>query len=148
MKNTDNPGIYFQEISLLDMSYKTNSNFNFNKELEMPNIQMVYSCEILKPTDKKRNRTLVSIMDFHLFKGVRNWPFKLSLKFKAVFHADLDSAYPLENFAELQAPAYIVPYARELISNVTSRGVYPTLNIPPINVHAAMKKTQVKKSNE
>ena len=102
MKKTDSPGIYFQEIDLLELSYKTNNEFK--SELEMPKIEMAYHCKIFEPEAEGEQRTLISIMEFNLFKGARKWPFRLSLKFKAVFTADPESTYPLEDFSELQAP--------------------------------------------
>jgi len=45
----------------------------------------------------------------------------------------------LSEFAENQAPAHLVPYVRELISNITARSCLPLLNIGPINVAALVK---------
>jgi len=45
----------------------------------------------------------------------------------------------LKEFSEVHGPAYAVPYARELIANLTSRaGVLPTLVIPPVNIYKLM----------
>jgi len=41
------------------------------------------------------------------------------------------------------APAYIVPYARELIANITSRtGILPTLVMPPLNIVELLKEVK------
>jgi len=142
MNKTQNPGIYFLGITLLDLSYSTNPDFN--DKLIMPNIEMEYECEIFEPSEDKDKRTLVSVMSFNLFKRTKQCPFRLAFKFKAIYKADIDSPFLLETFSELQAPANMLPYARELISNITSRGMFPTLNLPPINLQAALSKKKKK----
>jgi preprotein translocase subunit SecB len=39
----------------------------------------------------------------------------------------------------VQAPAHIIPYVRELIVDITTRSVLPTLNLGPINVVGMIK---------
>ncbi len=146
MKKINDPGIYFIEIALIDLVYSTNAEFD--SELVIPNIEMEYQFEIIEPEKVNEQRTLISVMKFNLFRRNKNWPFRLSFTLRALYHADQDSAYTLEQFAELQAPANILPYASELISNITSRGLFPTLNIPPINLHEALARGKKKRKKE
>jgi len=51
----------------------------------------------------------------------------------------------LEEFAKTNAPALLMPFAREIISNITSRTPLPHLLMPPINIIALKKKAISKK---
>lgn len=51
-----------------------------------------------------------------------------------------DKTIPLEKFVRLHAPALMMPYARETISNLTSRGAYGPFFLPPVNVVALMER--------
>jgi preprotein translocase subunit SecB len=46
----------------------------------------------------------------------------------------------LENFVRFHAPAILMPFARETISNLTTRGFYDTLVLPPLNVQMLMER--------
>jgi preprotein translocase subunit SecB len=41
---------------------------------------------------------------------------------------------PLEDFVKLQAPAILLPYAREVVTSLTARGFYGPYFLPAINV--------------
>jgi preprotein translocase subunit SecB len=43
---------------------------------------------------------------------------------------------PLEEFAKTNAPALVMPYARELVTNITVRSRHGTIMFPPVNVFA------------
>ena len=78
---------------------------------------------------------LVQVMEFDLAHEVKDAPFVFKFTFVSVFHSDGEGVPTLQEFAEANAPAYVMPYARELIANITSRlGIIPTLVLPPINV--------------
>lgn len=66
-------------------------------------------------------------------------PFEMRIVLVGVFEAVRDSNLPLEEFAEKQAPALLVPYLREVIANITSRSTCPALVLPPLNVHALIE---------
>jgi preprotein translocase subunit SecB len=53
----------------------------------------------------------------------------------------------LEKFAKTNAPALLIPYAREIINDITSKSPLPTLIMPPINVIALLKKKKSIKSS-
>jgi preprotein translocase subunit SecB len=42
----------------------------------------------------------------------------------------------LEEFAKTNAPALVMPYAREVITNITARSRHGTIFMPPVNVFA------------
>ena len=46
---------------------------------------------------------------------------------------------PLEDFVRLQAPAILLPYARQLVSLLTGHGFFGSLYLPPLNVTRLMR---------
>ena len=78
---------------------------------------------------------LVQIIDFDVAHGVEKPPFRFTFSIQAQYHSEGEGKPTLEEFSKYNAPAYVVPYARELIANITSRiSIIPTLVIPPINI--------------
>lgn len=54
-----------------------------------------------------------------------------------------DNTIPLEQFVKIHAPALLMSYAREAISNLTSRGAYGPLFLPPVNIVALMARFDI-----
>ena len=78
---------------------------------------------------------LVQIIDFDVAHGVDKAPFRFKFSIQAQYRSEGEGKPTLEEFSKYNAPAYVVPYARELIANITSRiSIIPTLVIPPINI--------------
>lgn len=44
-----------------------------------------------------------------------------------------------ERFAEYNAPALLMPFAREIVHSLTSKSLLPTLLLPPINMRALLQ---------
>jgi preprotein translocase subunit SecB len=108
----------------------------FRENLETPS----YSMKMTSHTNFPNDNVLVQITDFDVAHAVENPSFKFRFSFEAHFRSEGEGEPTLKEFAAVNAPAYIVPYARELIANITSRtGVLPTLIIPPINVLELIK---------
>jgi preprotein translocase subunit SecB len=83
---------------------------------------------------------LVQMVEFDIARGVEKPPFKFQFTLQGQYHTEGEGTPSLEEFSEFNAPAYVVPYARELIANMTSRiSIIPTLVIPPINVVELLK---------
>ena len=83
---------------------------------------------------------LIQHVTFNLGHEIEKPPFKFEFVFTAYFRAEGEGSPSLEEFSQVHAPAYIVPYARELIANMTSRSKIPTLIIPPVNVFTLISK--------
>jgi preprotein translocase subunit SecB len=66
-------------------------------------------------------------------------PIELNFILHGRFTKASEDGMPLDEFAKHHAPAHLVPYARELISNITSRSILPTFNLGPINVIAMIE---------
>lgn len=58
-----------------------------------------------------------------------------------------DNTIPLEQFVRIHAPALLMSYAREAISNLTSRGAYGPLFLPPVNVVALMDRFDIESTH-
>ena len=84
---------------------------------------------------------LVQVLDFRVTHDVKNPALDMEFTFMANFRSEGEGEPSLQEFARLNAPAYVMPYARELIANITSRtGILPTLVIPPVNILSLIEK--------
>lgn len=45
---------------------------------------------------------------------------------------------PLESFAQFHAPAILMPFVREAVASLTTRGFFGSVLLPPINVQVLM----------
>jgi preprotein translocase subunit SecB len=78
---------------------------------------------------------LIQTTEFDITHNQDDAPFTFKFTFISFFKSEGEGQPTLKEFAEVNATAYVIPYARELISNITSRlGIVPTLVLPPINV--------------
>lgn len=50
---------------------------------------------------------------------------------------------PIESFVRFHAPAILMPFVREVVSGLTSRGFFGALLLPPINVQSLMERQDV-----
>ncbi len=90
----------------------------------------------LSPDEDK----LVQMIEFDVAHGVEKPPFRFQFTLQGQYHTEGEGTPSLEEFSKFNAPAYMVPYARELIASMTSRiSIIPTLVIPPINVVELLK---------
>ena len=95
------------------------------------NFDIGFSCKSEYPEPNH----LIQTTEFDLARGMEDAPFTFKFKYISEFRSDGEGPPTIEEFAEANAPAYIVPYARELIADITARlGVVPPLILPPINV--------------
>lgn len=62
--------------------------------------------------------------------------------------ADTATGMTLEEFSKTNAPALVMPYAREVVTNITARSRHGTIFIPPVNVFAIVAQEASVKVNE
>jgi preprotein translocase subunit SecB len=55
-----------------------------------------------------------------------------------IFRKEGQTSVPLQRFAQLHAPAILMPFVREAVSSLTSRGLGGAYIFPPVNVLAMM----------
>jgi len=69
--------------------------------------------------------------------------FYLEIALAGRFEQDADNAnMPLDAFLRINGPALLVPFARELIANVTARSRHGLVLLPAINVVALVQRTE------
>jgi len=103
-----------------------------------------YSLGISIDTEiREEGKLLVLVARFDLAQKLEKPPFKFNFIFQGQFLGEGEGSPTLEEFGKIHAPAYIVPYARELVANITSRvSVLPTLVLPPINVYKLIEESE------
>ena len=124
------PGIRFNGVFLSKLHF------------ELPQLkpeEFEYKLSI-KDTFKIEGKTLIFTLAIRLYE-------KFELELSGVFETiEGEENFDLEKFADVNAPALLMPYERELISNITSRTPLPHLLLPPINIIALKSKVVNKKS--
>lgn len=65
-------------------------------------------------------------------------PERVHVALAAAFLRQGETSVPLLEFVHKQAPTLLMPYLREAISSLTSRGLHGALLLPPINMLAVM----------
>jgi preprotein translocase subunit SecB len=100
-----------------------------------------YDLEIGCKSEFPKEDELVQTMRFDVTHLIENPAFDLSFIFIATYRSTGEGIPSLEDFAEFNGPAYIVPYARQLIADITAKsGSLDTIIIPPINIVASVGK--------
>jgi len=117
-------------ITRLDFTLHPENRENLKYELNA-------KCRSYYPEPDK----LVQELNFKVTHEVDNPALDLEFTIVSNFRSEGDGEPSLKEFARANAPAYVVPYARELIANITSRtGILPTLVIPPVNIFSLIEK--------
>lgn len=120
MDENKQPGIRFIQVFL--------SKLKYNLPQEPPD-KFKYHIEF-KDTFKIDGKTLVSTLSIKLYKD-------FELELTGIFETiEGEENLELVKFAKRNAPALLIPFAREIISNITSRTPLPQLLLPPINIIA------------
>ncbi len=136
MDETASTQIAFLSADLLSLHFEITGT-------EMPKplpigLSFEYDHDIDKPP-----RMLRAVLSGNLFGGLpedKRPPVEFTFAVAGVFRSTGDGGMPLEEFAEVHAPAHLVPFVRELIANITTRSPLPTVRIGPINVVASVRK--------
>ena len=138
--------IFIEEIFLKRLEFELISE-NIPKDSEGPlPYDLGVRCQNLFSPDGNH---LAQILEFDLARGIEKAPFKLKFTFQGQYRSEGDGTPTLEEFAKYNAPAFIVPYARELIANITSRArAIPTLIIPPLNIVKLIEDTEEDQNEE
>ena len=128
MDKDKQPGIKFLRVFLSKLNY------------ELPQVKpedFEYNLDF-SDTYKIKGNKLIFTFNIHLYD-------RFQLELTAIFETiESEENLDLEQFAKVNAPAFLFPFAREVISNVTSRTPLPHLLLPPINIVAMKNKTKSK----
>ena len=126
MDKSKQPGIRFVRVFLSKLKY------------ELPQVtpkEFKYNLNFLD-TYKIEGKTLICTLAIQLYD-------KFQLELTGIFETiEGEENLDLKQFAKMNAPALLMPFAREVISNITSRTPLPYLLLPPINIIAIKKKAK------
>lgn len=129
MDKKKQPGIKFIQVFL--------SKLNF----ELPQVKpedFKYDLNFFD-TFKIIDKRLIYTMSIHLYD-------KFQIELTGIFEAiEGEENLTFAKFVDINAPALLMPFAREVISNITSRAPLPHLLLPPINIFAFKNKAKSKK---
>ena len=126
MEKNKQPGISFDRIFLSKLNY------------ELPEIspdKFKYEIDFLN-SYKIDNEKLIYSVTIQLYD-------RFTLEITGIFSIIKDAGnMPLEEFAKVNAPTLLIPFAREIISSITAKSPLPHLLLPPINILALSKKSK------
>ena len=132
--DTKQPGIRVKRIFLKSLHFNLNEKVKIEKPLK-------YSLGVdFEHALSPDNKTLIANLKVDCMKGVENPPFELVVSLVGIFEQTAQSNMQLDDYAREMASALLMPFAREIIANITSRIPLPPLLLPPINIRALIKK--------
>src|SRR4030066_1745065 len=117
MDKKKQPGIKFIKVFLTKLIYEL-------PKVKPEEFEYDFNCS---DSYKIVGKTLICTLDIRLYE-------RFQLELTGIFEAiEGQENMGLEEFAKINAPALLIPFAREIISNITSRTPLPYLLLPPIN---------------
>lgn len=143
-KNAKTLGIYLENVILVDLEYHTCKIPEESKELIPPDFDADYDYKVYDENEDEK--ILVCNILFNLKSFDREDPFIMKIKYNWTYRFNKNAEIEIDKFASTMAPVHIISYIRELISNITNRGLFPVLNLPLINLIKMLKKK--KQSND
>ncbi len=133
MDENKQPGIRFKNVILKNLSFSREAVVSNDKPLDIS-----FNCQRKISSDTKK---LVVILECTVKEPAAS--FNINCSIIGFFEADEASAnMSLEQFAEENAPGFLFPYMREIISSTTLKaGINPVM-LPPVNIRAMLKKNK------
>jgi preprotein translocase subunit SecB len=135
MDKSKQPGIAFNAIVLKSLHFDRNP-----AALEKPNLDINFAqAHAITP-----DNTNLTIEITATVKERDNNSFSLSTVFVGLFSPiQGQENMALEEFAQVNGPALMFPYIRELIADITLRSGLKPVIFPPLNIHMMMAKPAV-----
>lgn len=135
MDKEKQPGIFFRAVHISKLNFEV---FPQNAKEKGSRLSVEYKSSLRE--DGKR---LVVCLLIDPMKDIEKPPFKMHLELIGIFEVEDGAAnMDLEHFGKQNAPALMMPFAREIIASLTSRGPMEPLLLPPINVYALIKSSK------
>lgn len=143
MKKNEHQGIEFQRLILEKVDFEVDPDFTFGGEPLA--VAMDVNADAFFSEDKK---SLRSVLTTNIaLSGAEPSPMKIIIAVAGYFSLEDDhNTGVLEEFAEIQAPAMLFPFIREVVANLTMRTDFPPLLLPPANMWALLNKKTAKKT--
>lgn len=141
MKKSGQPGIDFVKLILEKAILEVNPNYAQIEE----DFPVELSVKVKRELNKSQKLLKVNL-NVSLFEGTENPPLRVSVLIAGYFSVKKDEDVGrLDEFSNIQAPAFVFPFAREVIANLTMRSGYPPLLIPPMNLVSLIGKSHKKR---
>lgn len=145
MDKSKPPGISFEEVVLKESTVKIPEGKPAGKIL----YEFDFDVQSVIDSDTRLSQDLMFTVTARDESGAEIDGFLVAFTLMGVFSADEDEPnLDLEKFSTFQAPALLVPFARELLYSMTMRSRWRDVLMPPINVIAFLKAKDALKREE
>ena len=142
MKKNEQQGISFNKLILEKTNFEIDPSYTAGDAAL--SVKLGFSFDKVFSEDK-RNLKFVLNTDAELV-GVDPSPMKIFVSMAGYFSINkTGDPATLEEFSEIQAPALLFPFTREVIGSLTMRTDFPPLLIPPTNFLALIGSSGDKK---
>jgi len=134
MDESKQPGIRFDNILLGRLNFDRKPTIVSNPELDVH-----FSVNKSFTNDKRRLTIELSV----ILTEKKGDSFKIECAMVGIFSIVADQEnMSLEEFSEVNGPALMLPYIREVIANITMRsGIKPVI-LPPLNVKSVVQSSK------
>ncbi len=145
MKQTEQPEIKFDKFILEKANLVVNSDFLFPEG----GVSVDFKINFNQKLDNIKGCLKTTLEVTVEFKDVANPPIEIDVSVAGYFSVkDLKNSKALEEFSVVNAPAFIFPFAREIIANLTLKSGFPPLLLPPGNIRELVGQSKVKSVNK
>lgn len=132
MDETKQPGIGFLAIFVTKLNFEAFPNRQPAALITKVHVQNNF----VKDTRRLESNLGVTITTS---ENIETTLFKLEANVLGVFEEQEGSPLSLKEFSEIQAPALLFPYLREVITTITTKSPIGPVIIPPTNILALIK---------
>lgn len=145
MAISDHSGIRFDSVVVEKVVLQVNPA----EGLPEGGIGVSLGLRIKRSIDKAKRVLSLKLEVTPSFENVDKAPMDLSVILAGAFSLEPGKDIKeLERFSEIQGPALLFPFAREVIANLTVRTQYPALILPPTNILALLSKRKKGKTRK
>lgn len=139
MDKNKQPGIKIDRMILEAVNFQVNPSF-VPQASDGINVDMQVN---VQKNLIKLERKLRLGLEIKLFEKYDNPPFRLTVLVAGYFSVDNDAELEnLEEFSNIQGPALIFPFVREIIANLSMRTGLQPLILPPTNIWHLLGQSQ------
>lgn len=122
------------DIRLLDCDFKTKRNFEMQGDIDT-------GADIGYGSSYNKETCVITCMVRARLSQDAEAPYSFEIEVGGKFKINKDEEEHLERLRNVNIPAILFPYLREVVADITRRGGHPALHLPPVNfVRAAEEK--------
>jgi preprotein translocase subunit SecB len=123
-------GYQLTKLWLQELTFTCNPKFTVTPQGTLPIDQ---DFTISNQVDTKEKRVAVEVT-MRINATREPFPLRLTAKLIGIFSYGGTLSIAPERFGEVNGPAILLPYLREVVSNITGRSVFPPLYIAPLDL--------------